>query len=113
PMIRLIASTYLRPFFIVSLLATSMALAACASTTHTAPSYYSLPEGPVSQPLSKQTATTLWLPAIQISPYLNANSIVMQLNTIELHQAQQHLWADPLDKQLQSQLLHTLATALP
>ncbi len=49
----------------------------------------------------------------RMSSYLEDDGIVMQLNDIRIHQARHHLWAEPLDRQLQERMRQHLSQALP
>ncbi len=49
----------------------------------------------------------------RMANYLKDDGIVMQLDDIRIHQARHHLWAEPLDRQLQERMRQHLGQALP
>ncbi|MCG6659652.1 hypothetical protein HOP52_18035 [Halomonas campisalis] len=49
----------------------------------------------------------------QLAHYLDVDGIVLQLDDITLNEARQHLWAEPLARQLERGLRSRLAVALP
>lgn len=49
----------------------------------------------------------------RMASYLKDDGIVMQLDDIRIHQARHHLWAEPLDRQLQERMRQHLSQALP
>lgn len=60
-----------------------------------------------------RTANTLWIKPVQLSDYLTTSGLVYQTSDVRYVTAQRHLWASPLDQQLQQGLLRNLSHALP
>ncbi len=92
-------------------------LAACSSQTNK--TYYQLPDvyqGGVSEHVSvTQSAKKpqIWVQPIRLSNMLVNAGIVYQTTDINYTVANQHLWINPLDQQLQQNLISGLTKALP
>lgn len=80
-------------------------LTACSNAVSV--NYYQLN---ASQALTVNNEVTkpIYIQPVQVASYLNSKSIVMQMSEVELVLARQHLWADPLDQQIQRQLANNL-----
>ena len=92
-------------------------LTACSSQTNK--TYYQLPDvyqGGVSEQVSvTQSAKKpqIWVQPIRLSNMLVNAGIVYQTTDINYTVANQHLWINPLDQQLQQNLISGLTKALP
>lgn len=92
-------------------------LTACSSQTNK--TYYQLPDvyqGGVSEHVSvTQSAKKpqIWVQPIRLSNMLVNAGIVYQTTDINYTVANQHLWINPLDQQLQQNLISGLTKALP
>lgn len=92
-------------------------LTACSSQTNK--TYYQLPDvyqGGVSEQVSViQSAKKpqIWVQPIRLSNMLVNAGIVYQTTDINYTVANQHLWINPLDQQLQQNLISGLTKALP
>lgn len=89
---------------------TLLLIAGCASKT-VQPSTYILPASTPQQQYSSALAVAI--APIRLTGLLDNAGIVMALNDIEVHQAQQHLWAEDIAIQLQQQLQQRLTLSLP
>lgn len=98
----------------VAPLALTVALAGCATGGGEATQRYTLP-GP--EPATTQAPTpvrdTLILDGVGVTRYLDDPGIVLQADDIRLHQASNHLWAEPLNRQLRRGLRERLSQRLP
>lgn len=92
-------------------------LTACSSQTNK--TYYQLPDvyqGSVPEQVSAtQSAkkSQIWVQPIRLSNMLVNAGIVYQTTDINYTVANQHLWINPLDQQLQQNLISGLTKALP
>ncbi len=92
-------------------------LTACSSQTNK--TYYQLPDvyqGSVPEQVSvTQSAKKpqIWVQPIRLSNMLVNAGIVYQTTDINYTVANQHLWINPLDQQLQQNLISGLTKALP
>ena len=92
-------------------------LTACSSQTNK--TYYQLPDvyqGSVTEQVSvTQSAKKpqIWVQPIRLSNMLVNAGIVYQTTDINYIVANQHLWINPLDQQLQQNLISGLTKALP
>lgn len=77
-------------------------LTGCASQPTS--SYYQLPAAPVMADSAAAYTASLDIEPVQVASYLNSRGLVLQLSEVELVTARGHLWAEPLDQQLQRQL---------
>lgn len=76
-----------------------MTLAACASTSPEV-QRYQLPSYPLSDGAEQVKRPIIVLAPVELSELLYQPGIVMQLDDITLHPAQQHVWANDLQQQL-------------
>ncbi|MBZ9610096.1 PqiC family protein [Rheinheimera maricola] len=83
-------------------MAVLLLLAACSSQPPV--SFYQLP--PVQSVMTAPSAAAkgLFVEPVQVAPYLNGRGLVLQVSSVELVMARQHLWAEGLDQHLQRQL---------
>ncbi len=91
-------------------IAVLLMLSACSGPA--ALHYYQLAPVPASTRLHS-AAATFYVAPVQVASYLNGRGLVLQQSDVELNMARQHLWAEPLDQQVQRQLRELLAAALP
>lgn len=92
-------------------------LTACSSIPDKA--YYQLPD--VYQPIATEQVVAvkserqpqIWIQPIRLSDMLISSGIVYQTSDINYTVANQHLWINPLDQQLQQSLMKGLANAFP
>lgn len=90
----------------------TIATSGCVSSP-TPISRYNLPFGDSrNMALMDTPKHTVALPPIEIARYLRQDGILMQLSDIELRHADNHLWAEPLERQLDRTLRHRLEQAL-
>ena len=82
------------------LLAAAVLLGACASPVTL--NYYQLP-AVTTESTHSDAAAALYVAPVQVASYLNGRGLVLQLSEVELNVARQHLWAEPLDAQVQRQ----------
>ncbi|OTA14966.1 membrane protein [Xenorhabdus vietnamensis] len=84
--------------------------------------YYQLPvlantvtEKPTSQEikLGAKHEPQLWIKGVNLSDYLAAPGIVYQTGDVSYVNASNHLWASPLQQQLQQALISELSAAFP
>ncbi len=84
--------------------------------------YYQLPvlvdravEKPVTQEsqLGAKHEPQLWIKSVDLSDYLAAPGIVYQTGKVSYVNASNHLWASPLQQQLQQALIAELSAAFP
>ena len=94
----------------VFLLLTVVLLGACASPVTL--NYYQLP-AVFTASTHSDAAAALYIAPVQVASYLNGRGLVLQLSEVELNVARQHLWAEPLDTQVQRQLRELLAVTTP
>ncbi|MBA2777597.1 PqiC family protein [Billgrantia kenyensis] len=103
----------MRSMFWLVLLTGMLLLAGCASPTAPA-NRYMLPESASAPPGASPSAGHLLLvQSPRLAHYLDSDGIVMQLDDISLNAARQHLWAEPLGRQLERGLRSRLAERLP
>lgn len=95
------------------LTASALVLIGCAGQP-TPASRYTLPE-PASRHMTNSVpqAHQLQVQPVEVASYLDQEGIVMQLSDIELHAANQNLWAEDLGHQLTRRLRQSLANDLP
>lgn len=92
-------------------------LTACSSQTNK--TYYQLPDvyqGSVPEQVSETQSAKkpqIWVQPIRLSNMLVNAGIVYQTTDINYTVANQHLWINPLDQQLQQNLISGLTKALP
>ncbi|HIE5766688.1 TPA: membrane integrity-associated transporter subunit PqiC [Proteus mirabilis] len=92
-------------------------LTACSSQTNK--TYYQLPDvyqGSVPEQVSATQSPKkpqIWVQPIRLSNMLVNSGIVYQTTDINYTVANQHLWINPLDQQLQQNLISGLTKALP
>lgn len=92
-------------------------LTACSSQTNK--TYYQLPDvyqGSVPEQVSVTQSAKMpqiWVQPIRLSNMLVNAGIVYQTTDINYTVANQHLWINPLDQQLQQNLISGLTKALP
>ena len=90
-----------------------MALTACSSTTQETQYYaLALPTETLVQPTVNQQPV-VQIRDIQLADYLNTVGVVYQQNDVQLVSANQHRWAEALDKQLTRAMLSSLKKDLP
>jgi uncharacterized protein len=77
-------------------------LSGCSSQP--AMNYYQLPVGEHRAAAVAKPGKSLYFEPVQVASYLNGRGLVLQLSPVELVMARQHLWAEPLEQQLQRQL---------
>lgn len=93
----------------------SVWLAGCVASGQ-APSQYTLPELAGHQPGSiagADAAHRLVVTRPRLARFLDVDGLVLQLDDITLNEANHHLWAEPIDLQLERGLRARLATRLP
>ncbi|MCM2129293.1 PqiC family protein [Larsenimonas rhizosphaerae] len=98
-----------------STLAASLLLAGCAGSSSTQFHRYTLPDESLSANVSTSSQEQLQpvaVPLVRLADYLSGDGIVMQTSDIEVQQAQGHLWAGNLARQLTRQLRRQLASGL-
>ncbi|QOR38725.1 hypothetical protein HNO52_09530 [Billgrantia diversa] len=94
-------------------LVANMLLAGCASST-TPANRYILPDSVTSlSDRSHSGEHLLIVQPLRLSHYLDEDGIVLQLDDITLNAARNHLWAEPLARQLERGLRERLAERLP
>ncbi|MCE8021265.1 hypothetical protein HOP51_14270 [Halomonas sp. MCCC 1A11036] len=95
------------------LLMAFLLLAGCASPSAPA-NRYMLPDTGVAPPATSPAAGHLLaVQSPRLAHYLDVDGIVLQLDDITLNAARQHLWAEPLGRQLERGLRARLAERLP
>ncbi len=89
------------------------ALSACSSSTST-PDYYAiaLPDAQTAA-ITPSQQPIVSVADVELADYLNSVGIVYQQNDVQLTTANQHRWAEALDKQLTRALLQNLREKLP
>ncbi|MDX5377937.1 MAG: ABC-type transport auxiliary lipoprotein family protein [Halomonas sp.] len=91
----------------------SMLLTGCASPTEP-PNRYMLPDSGAALPSAASDPSRLLIvQPPRLAHYLDTDGIVLQLDDITLNAARQHLWVEPLGRQLERGLRDRLATHLP
>lgn len=94
-------------------LATAALLGGCA-TTSAPPERFMLPGATATTAVGAgDVERVLVVQAPRLAHYLDVDGIVLQLDDITLHAARQHLWAEPLGRQLERGLRARLAERLP
>ena len=96
-------------------LTASLLLAGCAGSSSTQFHRYTLPDESPSASESIRSQGQLQpvaVPLVRLADYLSGDGIVMQTSDIEVQQAQGHLWAGNLARQLTRQLRRQLASRL-
>ncbi|MGR2737192.1 PqiC family protein [Billgrantia sp. Q4P2] len=97
----------------LALLASMLLLAGCASPT-TPANRYMLPDSGTALSVGSPAAEHLLVvQPPRLAHYLDTDGIVLQLDDITLNAARQHLWAEPLGRQLERGLRARLAERLP
>ena len=90
-------------------------LTACSSQPNKA--YYQLPIAAAQQAVESKIQTVqksqIWVQPIRLSDMLVSAGIVYQTTDINYTVANQHLWVNPLDQQLQQNLVSGLSQAFP
>ncbi|WP_187290966.1 membrane integrity-associated transporter subunit PqiC [Candidatus Arsenophonus nilaparvatae] len=78
-------------------------------------SYYQLPTTPslVTKKSDLLTQKQLWVQTVQLSGILAANGITYQTSDVNYVNANNHLWASPLEQQLMQNLVNQLSIMLP
>ncbi len=78
-------------------------------------SYYQLPTTPslVTKKSDLLTQKQLWVQTVQLSGILAANGITYQTSDVNYINANNHLWASPLEQQLMQNLVNQLSIMLP
>ncbi|MCK0768765.1 PqiC family protein [Chromohalobacter sp. TMW 2.2308] len=76
-------------------------------------SRYTLPSETQNVDVASDFKGSVSLAPPRMASYLKDDGIVMQLDDIRIHQARHHLWAEPLDRQLQERMRQHLSQALP
>ncbi|NWO09096.1 membrane integrity-associated transporter subunit PqiC [Chromohalobacter salexigens] len=76
-------------------------------------SRYTLPSETQNVDVAGNFKGSVSLAPPRMASYLKDDGIVMQLDDIRIHQARHHLWAEPLDRQLQERMRQHLSQALP
>lgn len=78
-------------------------------------SYYQLPTTPslVTKKSDLLTQKQLWVQTVQLSGILAANGITYQTSDVNYFNANNHLWASPLEQQLMQNLVNQLSIMLP
>ncbi|MCW7547387.1 membrane integrity-associated transporter subunit PqiC [Photorhabdus sp. APURE] len=88
-------------------------ISACSSQPEK--TYYQLPVVTIA---SQKSATVqhdrqLWVQRVMLSDYLSSSGVVYQSSDVSYVSAANHLWASPLEQQLQQVLVTELTMALP
>ncbi|WP_066752364.1 membrane integrity-associated transporter subunit PqiC [Proteus myxofaciens] len=92
-------------------------LTACSSVPDKA--YYQLPDvyqndtANISTTIQSEKKPQIWLQPVRLSDMLVSSGIVYQTSDINYTVANQHLWINPLDQQLQQNLVSGLSKAFP
>lgn len=78
-------------------------------------SYYQLPTTPslVTKKSDLLTQKQLWVQTVRLSGILAANGITYQTSDVNYVNANNHLWASPLEQQLMQNLVNQLSIMLP
>ncbi|MFQ3789642.1 membrane integrity-associated transporter subunit PqiC [Halomonas sp. A29] len=97
----------------LALLAGTLLLAGCASPTAPANRYMLPDSGTTLSGGSSAAGHLLVVQPPRLAHYLDTDGIVLQLDDITLNAARQHLWAEPLGRQLERGLRARLAERLP
>ncbi|MGQ4877062.1 PqiC family protein [Billgrantia sp. LNSP4103-1] len=96
-----------------ALLMSLLLLTGCASSSAPA-NRYMLPDSSTALPNGSPAAGHLLVvQPPRLAHYLDVDGIVLQLDDITLNAARQHLWAEPLGRQLERGLRARLAERLP
>ncbi|WP_111412034.1 PqiC family protein [Billgrantia lactosivorans] len=96
-----------------ALVASLLLLAGCASSSAPA-NRYMLPDGGNASPGGADAPEHLLVvQPPRLAHYLDTDGIVLQLDDITLNAARQHLWAEPLGRQLERGLRARLTELLP
>ncbi|SHL95436.1 PqiC family protein [Vreelandella subglaciescola] len=95
---------------IAALMLLSLGLSGCAGTV-TPSTRYLLPSTAPATPDAPDA--TLEIARLRLAHYLDVDGIVMQLDDIELREANEHQWAEGLDQQLARGLQANLSRELP
>ncbi|MCA6219860.1 MULTISPECIES: membrane integrity-associated transporter subunit PqiC [Photorhabdus] len=77
--------------------------------------YYQLPVVAIASQKSAivQHDRQLWVQRVMLSDYLSSSGVVYQGSDVSYVSAENHLWASPLEQQLQQVLVTELTMALP
>lgn len=86
-------------------------LSGCAGSSSSA-LRYTLPASPAPEQTSGADHT-LVLNSLELASFLNSEGIVLQRSDILMHQANSHLWAEDIERQLARGLRDRLANRLP
>ncbi len=97
---------------LLSVFLCTVLLSGCSSAPTNQVRYYQLA---LTEPLAElsQAPITLQLKQVQVAPFLNGTGLVLRQSAVELNIARQHLWAEPLELQLNRVLQQQLRAALP
>lgn len=94
------------------LILSCMGLISCSSSAPVT-NYYQLSPVAVAEKAvsttAKNKAPRLYIEPVQVASYLNGRGLVLQLSDVELEMARQHVWAEPLQQQLQRQIRDLLS----
>lgn len=94
----------------------TLALTACSGSTSKT-TYYQLPAAQKSAAAVVSSTDTLrpavFVQQVSVPDYLAGNGLVYQSSDVKYVIASNHLWASPLDQQLQQTLVANLSAALP
>lgn len=82
-------------------------LVACSSTNQV--NYYQLSQISADVTMPDKDAAGLYIAPVQVASYLSGRSLVMQMSDVELVLTKQHLWAEPVELQIQRLLRDELA----
>jgi uncharacterized protein len=94
-------------------LTAGLLLLLCGCSSPPSLNYYQLPVSSNSAIVGSAPAKTLYFEPVQVASYLNGRGLVLQLSPVELVMARQHLWAEPLEHQLQRQLRDRVLAVAP
>ncbi|KAA0013645.1 hypothetical protein F0A17_04595 [Billgrantia pellis] len=94
------------------LLVGALGVSGCASSTPPA-NRFMLPGSEAAPTPTGQAEYVLLVQSPRLAHYLDVDGIVLQLDDITLNAARQHLWAEPLGRQLERGLRTRLAERLP
>ncbi|WP_387466289.1 membrane integrity-associated transporter subunit PqiC [Photorhabdus sp. RM323S] len=88
-------------------------ISACSSQPEK--TYYQLPVVEVTpqKSVAVQHDRQLWVQRVMLSDYLSSSGVVYQSSDVSYISAVNHLWASPLEQQLQQVLVAELTVALP
>lgn len=97
-----------------ALFLSAILLVSACSSTETTPHYYALALPNANEPtMSVNNKPVVAVMDVKLADYLNDLGIIYQQNDVQITSANQHRWAEALDKQLTRGLLQSLRTAQP